>query len=96
MIRKHIKVEPSRWFYHCDQIGMMVWQDMPSFAGNNLNKWGIHNYGEGTDFPATPMAKANYYKEWGEIIAQGQEVPLRGDVGSVQRGLGAVRHQGRR
>ena len=75
MIRKHIKVEPSRWFYHCDQIGMMVWQDMPSFAGNNLNKWGTHNYGEGTDFPATPMAKANYYKEWGEIIAQVRKFP---------------------
>ena len=75
MIRKHIKVEPSRWFYHCDQIGMMVWQDMPSFAGNNLNKWGIHNYDEGTDFPATPMAKANYYKEWGEIIAQVRKFP---------------------
>lgn len=75
MIRKHIKVEPSRWFYHCDQIGMMVWQDMPSFAGNNLNKWGIHNYGEGTDFPAAPMAKANYYKEWGEIIAQVRKFP---------------------
>ncbi len=75
MIRKHIKVEPSRWFYHCDQIGMMVWQDMPSFAGNNLNKWGIHNYGEGMDFPATPMAKANYYKEWGEIIAQVRKFP---------------------
>lgn len=75
MIRKHIKVEPSRWFYHCDQIGMMVWQDMPSFAGNNLNKWGIYNYGEGTDFPATPMAKANYYKEWGEIIAQVRKFP---------------------
>lgn len=75
MIRKHIKVEPSRWFYHCDQIGMMVWQDMPSFAGNNLNKWGIHNYGKGTDFPATPMAKANYYKEWGEIIAQVRKFP---------------------
>ena len=75
MIRKHIKVEPSRWFYHCDQIGMMVWQDMPSFAGNNLNKWGIHNSGEGTDFPATPMAKANYYKEWGEIIAQVRKFP---------------------
>ena len=75
MIRKHIKVEPSRWFYHCDQIGMMVWQDMPSFAGNNLNKWGIRNYGEGTDFPATPMAKANYYKEWGEIIAQVRKFP---------------------
>lgn len=30
MIRKHIKVEPARWFYHCDKLGMLVWQDMPS------------------------------------------------------------------
>ena len=30
MIRKHIKVEPDRWFYHCDRLGMLVWQDMPS------------------------------------------------------------------
>lgn len=28
-IRKHIKVEPARWFYHCDRLGMLVWQDMP-------------------------------------------------------------------
>lgn len=70
MIRKHIKVEPSRWFYYCDQLGMLVWQDMPCFGFNKLNKWGIHNYNEGTDFPATPKAKANYYKEWEEIIAQ--------------------------
>lgn len=28
MIRKHIKVEPARWYYHCDRIGMLVWQDM--------------------------------------------------------------------
>lgn len=75
MIRKHIKVEPSRWFYHCDRLGMLVWQDMPCFASNNLNKWGVHNYNEGTDFPATPMAKANYYKEWGEIIAQVRKFP---------------------
>ena len=75
MIRKHIKVEPSRWFYHCDQIGMLVWQDMPCFGSNNLNKWGIHNYNEGTDFPATPQAKANYYKEWSEIIAQVKKFP---------------------
>lgn len=27
-IRKHIKVEPARWYYHCDQLGMLVWQDM--------------------------------------------------------------------
>lgn len=30
MIRKHIKVEPARWYYHCDRLGMLVWQDMPS------------------------------------------------------------------
>jgi beta-galactosidase/beta-glucuronidase len=30
MIRKHIKVEPARWYYHCDRLGMMVWQDMPN------------------------------------------------------------------
>jgi hypothetical protein len=30
MVRKHIKVEPARWFYHADQLGLMVWQDMPS------------------------------------------------------------------
>ncbi|MEQ8880004.1 MAG: glycoside hydrolase family 2 TIM barrel-domain containing protein, partial [Cyclobacteriaceae bacterium] len=29
-IRKHIKIEPDRWYYHCDQLGMLVWQDMPS------------------------------------------------------------------
>ncbi len=29
MIRKHIKVEPARWYYHCDRLGMLVWQDMP-------------------------------------------------------------------
>ena len=30
MIRKHLKVEPDRWYYHCDKLGMLVWQDMPS------------------------------------------------------------------
>ena len=29
MIRKHIKLEPARWYYHCDKHGIMVWQDMP-------------------------------------------------------------------
>ena len=28
MIRKHIKIEPLRWYYHCDRMGMIVWQDM--------------------------------------------------------------------
>lgn len=30
MTRKHIKVEPQRWYYWCDKLGLMVWQDMPS------------------------------------------------------------------
>lgn len=30
MTRKHIKVEPARWYYHCDRLGLLVWQDMPS------------------------------------------------------------------
>ena len=31
MIRKHVKIEPDRWYYHCDKLGIMVWQDMPSY-----------------------------------------------------------------
>ena len=30
MLRKHIKIEPLRWYYHCDRLGMLVWQDMVS------------------------------------------------------------------
>ncbi len=30
MVRKHIKIEPARWYYHADKLGLMVWQDMPS------------------------------------------------------------------
>ena len=33
MIRKHIKVEPRRFYAHCDRVGMLVWQDMPSTGG---------------------------------------------------------------
>ena len=33
LVRKHVKVEPERWYYWCDKLGLLVWQDMPS--GNN-------------------------------------------------------------
>ena len=36
MLRKHIKVESLRWYYHCDRLGMVVWQDMVS-GGGKLN-----------------------------------------------------------
>jgi hypothetical protein len=34
LVRKHVKVEPERWYYWCDRLGLLVWQDMPS-ANNN-------------------------------------------------------------
>jgi len=38
MARKHVKVEPARWYYWCDKLGLMVWQDMPSgFRGREKN-----------------------------------------------------------
>ena len=38
MIRKHIKIEPQRWYYHCDRIGMLVWQDMVN-GGREYKSW---------------------------------------------------------
>ncbi len=74
MIRKHIKVEPSRWYYDCDRLGMMVWQDMPSIGlYNDSKQWGQGEdyYGSGSDYwNANAQNKANYYKEWKEIISQ--------------------------
>ncbi|HUM66600.1 MAG TPA: hypothetical protein PLV32_12165, partial [Chitinophagaceae bacterium] len=39
MLRKHVKVEPARWYYHCDKLGMLVWQDMPSGDMAKGDKW---------------------------------------------------------
>ncbi|MBQ4377124.1 MAG: beta-galactosidase [Bacteroidales bacterium] len=66
MIRKHVKVEPDRWYYHCDREGIVVWQDMPS--GDMGNEWEPRVYGGGTDRKRTPASISNYYHEWGEII----------------------------
>lgn len=41
MIRKHIKVEPARWYYHCDRIGVIVWQDMVNGGKLPLGATGI-------------------------------------------------------
>lgn len=66
MIRKHVKVEPSRWYYHCDKEGILVWQDMPS--GDMGNHWAPHTYNGGTDKNRSAASVANYYQEWKEIM----------------------------
>ncbi len=33
MLRKHVKVEMDRWYYHCDRLGMLVWQDLVNGGG---------------------------------------------------------------
>ena len=38
MLRKHVKIEPSRWYWHCDRLGMLVWQDMVC-GGNLYHGW---------------------------------------------------------
>ena len=90
MIRKHIKVEPARWYYWCDVLGIMVWQDMPcigdfyasrksdKYPGNHergeplstqqTNFWAKDTFVGGTDCNVPEEWKANYYREWGDII----------------------------
>lgn len=41
MLRKHIKVEPARWYYHCDRLGMIVWQDMVSGGHTSMMLAGL-------------------------------------------------------
>lgn len=67
MLRKHIKIEPMRWYYHCDRLGMLVWQDM-------INGGGAYN-------PVTITAplftkrhkKDSDYKRFARTVAAGRE-----------------------
>jgi hypothetical protein len=77
MLRKHIKIEPLRWYYHCDRIGMLVWQDMingggdyslftvtsPLLTGIHLND---HNYKRFARGDAE--GRRQYYRELFEMI----------------------------
>ena len=66
MIRKHVKVEPARWYMHCDRLGILVWQDMPS--GDRTPLWQMRQYFDGNELVRSAESEANYRKEWKEII----------------------------
>lgn len=75
MIRKHVKVEPARWYYHCDRLGMLVWQDMPS--GDMGNRWesrpGV--IGKGTERKRTAESEAVFRTEWKAIMDANYNFP---------------------
>lgn len=62
MLRKHIKVEPARYYYACDKLGMMVWQDMPS--GDTKHYIG----GNDPDADRSPESIAYYENELREMF----------------------------
>lgn len=66
LIRKHVKVEPARWYYHCDRLGILVWQDMPS--GDLHGSWQNTRWYQGTEFVRSAASEACYRKEWQEIM----------------------------
>ena len=79
MLRKHIKCEPMRWYYHCDRLGMLVWQDMMS-GGGEYSPMTIsaplitHHHKKDNDYKAfartDAFARENYYQELRELVGQ--------------------------
>jgi beta-galactosidase/beta-glucuronidase len=68
MIRKHVKVEPARWYYHCDRQGMLVWQDMPS-GDLGGGRWNTNPGMEGgSEKVRTPESEQIFRKEWNAIM----------------------------
>lgn len=76
-LRKHIKVEPLRWYYHCDRLGMIVWQDFVN-GGGKYNPFaillmpniGIHVKDSRYGFYSRKDKEGRdlYYKEMKEIV----------------------------
>jgi len=61
-----VKVEPARWYYHCDREGILVWQDMPS--GDANPKWQTRNYFNGQELQRSQKSEQNFIQEWKEIM----------------------------
>ncbi len=75
MLRKHVKVEPARFYYHCDRLGLMVWQDMPN---GNLRRSEPNNLKVGyfePDAPRPADSAAQFEKELTELIQSFRHFP---------------------
>ncbi|MCR5560887.1 MAG: beta-galactosidase [Bacteroidales bacterium] len=78
MIRKHIKVEPARWYWHCDRLGILVWQDMPCTADYEKREdWaqGADVYDAGNSDQLCAEARENFVEEWKEILRSHRKYP---------------------
>jgi hypothetical protein len=67
MCRKHVKVEPERWYYWCDKLGLLVWQDMPS--GDRYIRE------RDPDIERSAESEANFRREWQAIIEANRNHP---------------------
>jgi beta-galactosidase/beta-glucuronidase len=61
MARKHVKIEPERWYYWCDKIGLLVWQDMPS--GDKSARWQGPSGFDGEEMKRTAESAAIFERE---------------------------------
>ena len=69
LMRKHIKVESQRWYYHCDRLGMLVWQDMVSAGGSDMCVW--HTSYQPTLFKASwKSLKDDKPSSWKKLCAE--------------------------
>ena len=57
-----------RYYYECDRIGMVLWQDMPSGNVDGSGSWDNSHMNGGSDTKRTQESKDNYYREWADII----------------------------
>ena len=72
MIRKHIKIEPLRWYYHCDRLGMIVWQDMVNGGTTYNMMWACYMP---TGFPALGrVIKDNLYGMFARKSEEGRKL----------------------
>jgi hypothetical protein len=58
--RKHVKVEPDRWYYWCDKLGLLVWQDMPN-GDRHIGR-------DDPDLERSAESAANYRREYKALI----------------------------